>query len=420
MKGHSRRNKSQSNNSEEFTIDEFRTLVREELETKVRKFSIEFISEILQEEVTELCGQMGKHKFKDNLAHRGGSEKGWIILDRQRTKIIKPRVRKDGKEVQLEKYKALQSIDNLGDIIRKYMVHGISVRSYDEILEKFAEDLGLSKSSVSRQFTKKSRESLNYLNTRTFEDHKFWCLMVDGIEFGDSILIVALGVNKSGEKHILGLSEGSTENSEVVKSLLEKITAENRNINFTERILAVIDGSKALRKGLNSIFSGRVDFHRCVIHKERNILSKLNRQYHSEFKRRYHLAVNSVSFEDAKQEMDNLEAWLLERNLEAGKSLAEADGELLTLHQIGMPANLRKSFLSTNLIESAFSHPRKIMSRVKRWHNRTDQLQRWAAVTFLEQEKKFRKVKNYKEVESFVELYLTTDEKNIGQEKLMA
>lgn len=419
MIGQNKGDTSQSNNSREFTFEEFRKIVREELVTKVKKISLEFVSEILLEEVNELCGPVGKHKLKENLAHRGGSEIGWIILDAQRTKIIKPRVRHDGKEVPLQKYKALQSIDNLGDMIRKYMVHGISVRSYEEILEKFANDLGLSKSSVSRQFTKKSRELLAFLNTRTFEGHDFWALMVDGIEFGDSILIVALGVDKLGDKHILGISEGSTENSEVVKSLLAKISEENRKIHFTDRILAVIDGSPALRKGINNIFAGRVDFQRCVLHKERNILGKLNKQYHSEFKKKYRLAINSVSFTDAKKEMDSLEKWLQERNLDASKSLIEADGELLTLHEINMPADLRKSFLSTNLIESAFSNPRRIMSRVKRWHNETDQLQRWAAVTFLEQEKKFRKVNNHQEINFFIANYLEL-KRNNRQNKLLA
>lgn len=420
MKGQSNCDTSQTNYLKEIKFDELRDFLKSNLEQKVRLFAMEYITDIFNQEVTELCGRPGQHKNKGNLAYRGGSENGWITYDKQRTQIRKPRVRKGSHEVQLQTYQALQSMDNLGEIIRKYMVHGISTRSYDQILEKFADDLGLSKSSVSRQFTKKSRESLNHLNTRSFNDNTFWCLMVDGIEFGGSILVVAVGVDLEGEKHILGLSEGASENAEVCKSVLGKLFEEHRKIKFTKRIVAVIDGSPALRKGIKQIFGNQVEFQRCTEHKKRNVLSKLNKKYHNEFQSKYSQAVHSTSYNDAKFELDNLFKWLSERNYDAAKSLEEAGDDLLTLHRINLPVELRNSFSSTNIIESAFSHPRCVMNRVKKWQKETDMLQRWAAVTFLDQEKRFRRINNFKYIEIFLVDFLSEKNQSNFSDKISA
>jgi len=37
--------------------------------------------------------------------------------------------------------------------------------------------------------------------------------MIDGIHFGGQVLVVALGIAEGGEKHVLGVWQGATENS---------------------------------------------------------------------------------------------------------------------------------------------------------------------------------------------------------------
>jgi hypothetical protein len=46
-------------------------------------------------------------------------------------------------------------MENLSEQIFKMMINGSSSRSYDEVIQKFEDDLGVSKSTVSRQFIKK-------------------------------------------------------------------------------------------------------------------------------------------------------------------------------------------------------------------------------------------------------------------------
>jgi len=70
-------------------LEEMRIFLRTEIEQTIRNFALNYIDTILNDEILELCGKSGKHK-KDEFAHRGGSEKGWVILDGQRTRIKRP------------------------------------------------------------------------------------------------------------------------------------------------------------------------------------------------------------------------------------------------------------------------------------------------------------------------------------------
>lgn len=72
---------------------------------------------------------------------------------------------------------------------------------------------------------------------------------------------------------MLGLVEGGSENSELVKMLLSNLIA--RGADSQEPRLYVLDGSKALYKGVKDTFEKRAVIQRCQVHKKRNVLSHL-------------------------------------------------------------------------------------------------------------------------------------------------
>ena len=75
-------------------------------------------------------------------------------------------------------------------------------------------------------------------------------VMIDGVYFAEHLCVVALGIDIDGVKHPLGLVEGSTENTTVVKSLLTGLR--DRGLDTTRPILAVLDGAKALRRPVSA------------------------------------------------------------------------------------------------------------------------------------------------------------------------
>ena len=78
-------------------------------------------------------------------------------------------------------------------------------------------------------------------------------VMVDGICFSDRVILVALGIDAKGNKHVLGLREGSTEKAQVVKSLLSDLV--ERGLDAEQARLWVIDGGKALRSAIVRMFA---------------------------------------------------------------------------------------------------------------------------------------------------------------------
>jgi len=83
------------------------------------------------------------------------------------------------------------------------------------------------------------------------------------------MLVVALGLDKKGKKHILGLWQGATENSTVCNNLLDAI--ERRGFDMGKDYLFVLDGSKALRTFVAKKFGKEVLVQRCQQHKRRNM-----------------------------------------------------------------------------------------------------------------------------------------------------
>ena len=66
--------------------------------------------------------------------------------------------------------------------------------------------------------------------------------------------------------------------------------------------------------------------------------------------------------------------------------------------KLKVPALSKRTLLSTNPLESAFSNVSRIKQRVKNWKSGTDQVSRWAAVSLLESEKSFRTIQGYQQM----------------------
>jgi len=108
--------------------------------------------------------------------------------------------------------------------------------------------------------------------SRRLDDVRLAVLMLDGIELKGRCCVVALGITSEGVKLPLGLWDGSTENAAVATALLTNVVG--RGLDLGQGALCVIDGGKALRKAIDTVF-GPVPVRRCVRHKERNVLAHL-------------------------------------------------------------------------------------------------------------------------------------------------
>jgi transposase-like protein len=294
----------------------------------------------------------------------------------------------------LHSYERFQSPPRRQRSIVNKLVHGISTRKYEKVVEEFTDGYGISKSAVSRELVAASRGGLQALCERRIDAlGRLVVLMIDGKEFAGEHVIVALGVDETGKKHVLGLVQGSTENSTVVQHLLDDLM--ERGLDTKQRMLIVLDGSKALRKAVNKTFGDRCPVQRCQIHKRRNVKDHLPAEYQPSADQRIRTAYAMKDHKQAEEQLLKTVAWLKGINPSAASSLKEGLEETLTLHRLGLPDSLRNSLQSTNLIESALSVAADVTRRVKRWRG-GDMRLRWTAAGLVQAEKSFRRIRGYR------------------------
>ena len=281
------------------------------------------------------------------------------------------------------------------DLVSRRMVLGLSSRNYEEAVEGFLKGYGIKKSSVSRHFIKATAQQMLEFLERDLTSLELCAIFIDGIQFKGHLLIVALGLDLSGRKHILGLREGATKNSEVCMGLLEDMA--RRGLTADGDYLFVLDGAKALRSAVTRMYSSNVAVQRCQQHKRRNVADHLPLEHQEAIDARIRTAYNMKTYEQAKQSLELTVKYLERLNPSAAASLKEGFEETLTVHKLGIENLLRKTLCTTNPIESCFSVTRTVTGRVKRWRG-GDMVQRWAVASLLRAEKKFRRIKGFKEI----------------------
>ena len=320
----------------------------------------------------------------------------WSLLG-QKIPLERPRVRtREGQEVELESYGQLQQDGKLQRAVRERMVAGLSTRNYRRAVESVLEGYGIEKSSVSRQFVAASSNQLRVLCERRLEDLNLVVLMIDGIHFGGQVLVVALGIAEGGEKHVLGVWQGATENTTVVKGLLEDLV--DRGLDRQRRYLVVIDGSKALRAGVERVFGDQVEVQRCQIHKRRNVKEYLPENCQKDYDRRMRNAYAMNNYADAKEALQKIFRQLERINPSAARSLEEGLEETLTVHRLGIGERCcGGNWPPPTRSNRALSTVQRVARNVKRWRE-GDQPLRWTATGLLEAEKKFRRIKGYQEI----------------------
>ena len=251
-----------------------------------------------------------------------------------------------------------------------------------------ADRCGVSRSAVSRRLQQASAQALQELCERRFDEVDLLVTYLDGKDFGGHQVISAVGVDSKGRKHVLGLTEGATENAVVVKELLEDLVA--RGVSPERKRLFVIDGSKALRKAIDDVFGKQNPVQRCQAHKRRNVISYLPKEMQGQVA----AALRAAWKLEPKEGMTRLRTqieWLERTHPKAAVSLREGMEETFTIARLGLSPMLRKCLTTTNIIESSLSGVEGRTGRVTRWRSGEMAL-RWAGAAALETERNFRKI----------------------------
>jgi len=359
------------------------------------ELGLEVLRQMLEADVTELAGPKGKHQ-EDRKAYRHGTEKSRVVLGGEKVAIKRPRVRSmEDEELPLPTLGLFQREDPLNQAVLARLLCGVSTRKYGRTVDASVDVPGcVSKSEVSRRFAAGLEAQMEVFFKRPIEG-SYPALMMDGLELGKMTIIAALGIDRNGKKRILGLIEGGSENSELVKRLLEDLI--ERGLPDDEPRLYVLDGGKALAKAVKDTFGNQACIQRCQVHKKRNVLSHLPQSERENVSVALSLAYREHEYEKAKAALTLLADNLEFRYPSAAASLREGLDETLTVHRLKLPGLLRETLASTNAMESANSVCVGILNRVSRFRDGKMTL-RHAAAGFLEAERSFRRIKGCKQI----------------------
>jgi putative transposase len=380
---------------------ELLAVMQDSLDGLAVQLGLLFASAILEDEVNRLCGARYEHQ-RGREHTRYGHQPGVATLAGQKLPIQRPRVRKaDGSgEVVLENYARIQSDDAMPQAVLRRMVRGVSTRDYEDVIDTARESFGVGRSCVSRGFVRASAADVKALAERRFDGEGFAAIMIDGVEYAEETIIVALGITADGTKRILGVRQGATENAQVCTSLLEDLC--ERGLDTSRATLFVLDGSKALHAAVRRAWGKNAVIQRCQVHKRRNVKAHVPEKHHVELDRRLSEAYGQTNYATAKTSLEGTARWLERINVDAASSLREGVEETLTVVKLGLPGLLRKTLATTNPIESALSVTRRVTARVTRWRD-GDMRRRWCVAGLLRAESKFYRVKGHRSMPALLE-----------------
>ena len=304
------------------------------------ELGLEVLHQMMEREVVEHVVAKGAHKT-DREAYRHGTEKTAVIMGGGKVPTKRPRVRsKDNKEIELRTLKKFQVEEQLNSVVLSRVLAGVSCRKYSRTLDGMPEETKCtSKSDVSRRFAAGMKSAMDEFFGRPING-SFPAVMIDGMVLGKMTIIVALGIRSDGKKQILGIIEGGSENSDVVKAMFTDLI--DLGLDTKEPRLYTLDGSKALAKAVRDTFGDKAAIQRCQVHKKRNVLSQLPESEKADISIMMTAAYREFDHKEALSRLERIAKRLEYRYPAAAASLREGLDETLTVHRLGVPGLLRQ------------------------------------------------------------------------------
>lgn len=324
-----------------------------------------------------------------------GSQGGRVPLGDRHVRLRRPRLRDGSGEVAIPAYDCLKRNPTAGTRLRRLVMAGVSTRKYAEVVPPMAQTVGILRSSVSRKLVAAAKAAMARLAERKFDELDILAVYIDGIRIAGEMIVVALGLDVAGEKHLLGIKPGDTENAQVVKALLVDLA--ERGIRQDKKRLFIVDGAKALRSAIQSVYADAALIQRCRTHKVRNVLENIA----DKSVRAQSAAVMRAAFKlpakEGKKKLQTHAAWLKADHADAAASVLEGLDEMFTVNELGLTPALIRCLATTNIVENPNGTLRVITRRVSRWRDR-DMKERWAALAYLEAERRFRKIQGHRDL----------------------
>ena len=328
--------------------------VRHTLDEHIRIAIQEKLPELLEEEIQEYLGRQWyeHHAEGANKQYRNGyGKKRHVSCGCGNISLRVPRLREPYESKIVGRYQRMT--DGVRATLPELYLHGLATGDFGQCLHQLlGEEAPLSDSTVVRLKETWKQEYAEWRSGQLQEEYLY--VWLDGVypkagpKDDKMALLVAVGLNRRGQKEILAVEEGYRESTESWRDLLRDL--KKRGVRWIG--LTVADGIAGVWKALRDVFP-RSRQQRCWIHKMRNVLDKVPQHAEDEIREE----LRAMYYARTDKEALRLRAEFVQKYRtvypKAVGSLEEAGDRLFTYFIF--PKCHWASIKSTNVIESIFS-----------------------------------------------------------------
>ncbi len=344
--------------------------VWENLESFARSHVQLFLQRVLEEEVTELLGRAKSERRapEEAPAYRNGYGKPRTLTMTGGTITVRrPRVR--GTEERFESQVLplfKRRTEEVGALLPQLYLHGLALADFELAFRGLlGEGAALSAATMLRL---KADWQMEYdtWRTRSLEELDIVYLWADGLyvkaglEDGKAALLVLIGADTEGQKHVLSIESGQRESTESWKNVLRSLR--QRGLKVPRLIIA--DGHLGIWGALAEIYPESAE-QRCWNHKLMNVLDQVPLKKQPAVKahlRKIMYAENRAACERLRKQFRAL----FQKSFPKAVAALERDWERMVTF-FDFPQEHWKHLRTTNVIESPFAAVRLRTSAGKRY-----------------------------------------------------
>lgn len=255
-------------------------VVEDRLEALARDGARQLLCRALSEEVDAYLGRGRYERTEEHRGYRNGSTSRKLTLGAGTVGLAVPRVRdvpadQDPFESKIVR-KYQRRSDTIDETFMNLFVEGLATRDFEPALRLLVgQDAPLSPSTISR-LTKQFKEQYDAFDRKDLSGHRFVYIWADGIYLKAGLgtekacLMVLIGADTAGVKHLIALREGYRESTESWGDLIRDC----RKRGLNEPACWIADGALGLWAAVNEQSRNSAQ-QRCTNHKTMNVVDKL-------------------------------------------------------------------------------------------------------------------------------------------------
>jgi putative transposase len=234
------------------------------------------LQELIELEATQHIGAGRYERTDGRSTHRNGSRTRLLSTKAGDVELQIPKLRVGSFYPSL--LEPRRRIDRaLWAVIMEAFVHGVSTRKVDDLVQALGIDAGVSKSHVSR-ICAELDVAVGEFRERRLDHIEFPYLFLDatyvkahdGARVVSKAIVVATGVAADGNREVLGLAVGDSEDKAFWTAFLRSLRA--RGLGGVR--LVISDAHEGLRQSIEKVMLGAA-WQRCRVHFLRNVLAKV-------------------------------------------------------------------------------------------------------------------------------------------------